>query len=250
MARYFAELAYKGTYFCGWQKQEGQHSVQAAIEEALFTILRERIEVLGCGRTDTGVHARQYFLHFDFAGTFPEHFLSRLNRVVGADVAFYRIDEVAPQAHARFDAVSRSYEYHIETRKNPFSQESAYFFPQSGQLNFTRMQEAANLLLQYEEFYPFCKSNTDVKTMKCFVQRSEWIKEEQSGKMIFYITANRFLRGMVRLIVGMCINLGMGNITLDELKAALESQSRLKRSHSVPPQGLFLTDIVYPFMPA
>ncbi|MEM9824831.1 MAG: tRNA pseudouridine(38-40) synthase TruA [Bacteroidota bacterium] len=247
--RYFAELSYMGTQYNGWQKQPNCPSVQATIEEALTTILRKSTEVVGCGRTDTGVHARQYFLHFDFEQDFPKSFLKRLNKYLPPDISFKNIHAVENTAHARFDATHRAYEYHIDFRKNPFATHLTYHFPHCYRLDLDLLNEAAQLLLQFDAFYPFCKSKTDVKTMDCQLYKSEWQlftgREEQ---LVFYIAANRFLRGMVRLIVGMCLNVGLKKLHLDEVKKALEKQERLRKSLSVPPQGLYLMDIHYPFV--
>ncbi|WP_425420344.1 tRNA pseudouridine(38-40) synthase TruA [Phaeodactylibacter xiamenensis] len=246
--RYFAELAYNGTNYVGWQSQPGQRSVQGTIEEALSTILNTPIEVVGCGRTDAGVHAKQYFLHFDFDGSFPQGFDRRINKFLPPDIAIYRFIEVAPDAHARFDATHRAYEYHIDFRKNPFGKDTRYFFPFAGQLDEKLLQKAAQLLLEYQEFYPFCKSNTDVKTMRCDLRRAEWIIDREAHSMVFHIAADRFLRGMVRLIVGMCLNVAHGKLDLKAVRVALEQQTRLPKSLSAPPDGLYLTDIRYPFI--
>jgi tRNA pseudouridine38-40 synthase len=246
--RYFAELAYNGAAYYGWQKQPGQASVQTTLEEAFSLILNTPIEVTGCGRTDTGVHAHQYFMHFDFEGAFPQGFINRMNKYLPKDIALYQIMEVAPDAHARFDANSRSYEYHLEFRKNPFTTSTAYHFPFAEQIDRHQLQQAAALLLDYTDFFPFCKTNTDVKTMKCQLSRCEWIFDDARHQMVFHISANRFLRGMVRLIVGMCLNVGIGKTSLEEVRSAMDQQKRLKQSWSVPPQGLFLTDIRYPFL--
>ena len=245
--RYFAELAYRGTRYAGWQRQPEPHanSVQEAIEHALSTILATAIEVVGCGRTDAGVHAREYVLHFDFDGEFPQGFLNRLNKFLPTDIAFRKIYPVAPDAHARFDATERSYEYLIDLSKNPFATDLAWFFPFRDRLDFGRTQAAAHLLLQYEEFFPFCKSNTDVHTMRCDLRRSEWVRDEAADRLVFHITANRFLRGMVRLIAGMCLNAGMGQVSIEEVKKAMDAQTRLAKSWSVPPEGLYLKGIKY-----
>ncbi len=242
--RYFAELAYNGARFFGWQRQPSQISVQETIEHALSTILRSEIAIIGCGRTDTGVHAKQYFIHFDFEGEFPRAFLRRLNKFLSADVVIYQIFPVAAEAHARFDARLRAYQYHICFEKDPFAQETIYFFPFSKQLNISKLQEAASLLLQYQDFYPFCKSNTDLRNMKCQLFRSEW-EYDGDDRLVFHIAANRFLRGMVRLIVGMCINVGLGKLELPEVQVALEGQTRLRTSLSAPALGLFLTKVEY-----
>ncbi len=246
--RYFCELAYNGTNYFGWQKQPEQVSVQATLEAAFSTILRIPIDITGCGRTDTGVHASQYFVHFDFDGDIPVAFQNRINKYLPKDIAIRRIFEVEEDAHARYDAFYRSYEYHLGFNKNPFEVDTAYYFPLAKDLNVQKMQEAADLLLMYDAFFPFCKTKSDVKTMNCEMKRAEWILDEKAQKLVFHISANRFLRGMVRLIVGMCLNVGLGKITFEEVKAALDNQTRLKKSLSVPPQGLFLTEIRYPFL--
>ena len=245
--RYFAELAYNGTNYFGWQRQPNASSVQATIEDALSLILRAQITIVGCGRTDTGVHASQYFIHFDCSVDFPKGFLSRLNKYLPEDIAFYQIFPVSEITHARYDAFKRSYEYHICFRKTPFHTNICYHYPFAKQLDLEKMQAASHLLLNYKEFFPFCKTNTDVKTMRCDLQRAEWVYLEQEQKLIFHISANRFLRGMVRLIVGMCLNVGLGKIEIERVKKAMDEQSRLEKSLSAPAHGLFLTEIKYPF---
>lgn len=245
--RYFAELAYNGSRFYGWQRQPGQISVQEVLEDAFSTILGSAIEITGCGRTDTGVHASQYFVHFDFEGSLPNEFTRRINKFLPPDIAIYRIFPVASEAHARYDATRRAYQYHLTFRKDPFRQQTAYFFPFAKRPDIFQLQEAAQLLLDFEEFYPFCKSNTDVKTMKCQLYRAEW-EFDGADQLIFHIAASRFLRGMVRLIVGMCLNVGLGKTSPEEVQQAMEQQTRLKRSWSVPPEGLFLTEIEYPYL--
>ncbi len=243
--RYFAELAYKGTAYVGWQRQPNGMSVQEKLEETLSMLLREPVEITGCGRTDTGVHAAQYFIHFDFDGEFPEAFLRRLNKVLPPDIAVYRIFEVAPDAHARYDAYHRAYRYTIIYRKDPFLTETAFLYPYPQKPDLVLMQSAADLLLQYEDFFPFCKSDTDTESMRCELKQAEWNLDEATGLLIFDIAANRFLRGMVRLIVGACINVGIGQVSLEELKHAMDTQTRLKKSYSVPPEGLALTGVRY-----
>ncbi len=246
--RYFSELAYNGTKYSGWQKQPHSPSVQESIEQAFSTILGADIEAVGCGRTDTGVHASQYFMHFDFEGKFPPSFLNRVNKLLPEDIAIYRIFEVEASAHARFDANLRSYEYRIVLEKNPFETHTAWHFPFFERLNLEQVQAAAALLLEYDEFAPFCKSNNDLKTMKCNLTRSEWVLDEAGKRLTFHISANRFLRGMVRLVVGMCLNVGLGKIALDDVQRALNEQALLQKSWSVPPHGLFLTEVKYPFL--
>ncbi|PHN08058.1 tRNA pseudouridine(38-40) synthase TruA [Flavilitoribacter nigricans] len=246
--RYFAELAYKGTDFFGWQIQPEQISVQETIQSTFSTILRTPIEVVGCGRTDTGVHASQYYLHFDFDGEFPQHFLSRVNKFLPPSIAIFRIFPVAEEAHARFDAFHRAYEYRMHFQKDPFKKEISYFYPFPKRPDIDKMQAAAKLLLDYEDFFPFCKTHHDAQTYKCDLNRSEWVADADGLSLSYHIAANRFLRGMVRLIVGMCINVGTGKLELDTVRRAMDEQSRLERSTSAPPEGLYLRDIRYPFL--
>jgi tRNA pseudouridine38-40 synthase len=246
--RYFAELAYRGTHYFGWQRQPQQISVQETLETAISTILRGEIIITGCGRTDTGVHARQYFVHFDFEGQIPESLDHRLNKLLPPDISIKRIFSVTPNAHARYDAYERSYEYVLGFEKDPFSTDLVWQFPYAQKPVLGKMQEAAAILTSYDHFYTFCKSNTDVKTMECQLKRAEWIADVEHNQFVFHITANRFLRGMVRLMVGMCVNVGLDNLSLEDVKEALENQILLKKSLSVPPQGLYLTGIKYPYL--
>lgn len=246
--RFFAELSYNGTPFFGWQRQPHQPTVQSTLEDAFSTLLRTPIEVTGCGRTDTGVHAKQYFMHFDLDSPLPPNFFSRINKFLPPEIAIHRIFEVEEAAHARFDAYHRSYEYHLALRKNPFTKELAYQFPFGQYLDIVKMNEAAQLLLNYQDFFPFCKTNTDVKTMVCELKRSEWVVEQEGEYLIYHVSANRFLRGMIRLIVGMCLNVGTQKLALKSVQTAMEQQIRLEKSWSVPPQGLYLCDIRYPFL--
>jgi tRNA pseudouridine38-40 synthase len=246
--RYFIELAYNGTAFYGWQRQpKGDRTVQETLEKAFAVILQQDIELTGCGRTDTGVHAKQYFAHFDLEREIPVFFIDRLNKILPNDIALKKIIVVTPEAHTRFDAFHRSYEYHIEAFKNPFATHLATHFAQLPRLDITKMQEAARLLLDYEEFTPFCKTNSNTKTMRCRLYRSEWVEDTKNQRLVYHISANRFLRGMVRLIVGMCLNVGLGKVTLEEVRHALDTQTLLKGSSSAAPQGLYLTDIRYPY---
>ena len=241
-------MAYNGSNYFGWQRQPNQVSVQEVIENAVSTILNKPVSITGCGRTDTGVHASQYYLHFDWESEFPDNFQFRLNRFLPADIAIRRIFAVAPEAHARFDAVRRSYCYYLTLHKDPFRIKTSYFFPAGKNLALETMQEAVKTLLDFEEFFPFCKTGHDSKTLKCQLYRAEWVFEPATGHLLFHITANRFLRGMVRLIVGMSLNVGLGKLTVDDVRRALQEQTFLKKSLSAPPQGLFLTEVQYPFL--
>ncbi len=241
--RYFASISYKGTRYNGWQRQPNDTTVQETIEKAFKTLFREEVLVTGCGRTDTGVHALEYVLHFDANGGLPDKMLNRLNKMLPKDIAFHWIKEVADEAHARFDASHRAYSYHIVPGKDPFATDTAFFYPFFHKVDQQKMQKAAALLKKYNEFFTFCKSKTQVKTMACDIYRSEWIFTEK--EMVYHISANRFLRGMIRMVVGMCLNVGLGKLTLEEVEEALQKQERLRKSYSVPPQGLFLRDIRY-----
>lgn len=246
--RYFIHLAYNGTRFNGWQRQPNALGVQQEIEDAFSMVLRSRISITGCGRTDTGVHASSYFAHFDFEGEFPHQFVKRINKVLPNDIAIFSIRPVSKEAHARFDAVSRSYIYRLGFVKDPFNQETVSYFPFADSLDIRKVQEAASLLTRYEYFFPFCKSDHDAKTLRCELTRAEWTFFEDGSGAVFHITANRFLRGMVRLVVGMCLNVGLGKIELATVKKAMDEQKLLKRAESAPPEGLYLSEIVYPYL--
>ncbi len=245
--RYFARLAYRGTRYFGWQRQPNQISVQEKVEDTLQILLRQQVEVTGCGRTDAGVHASDYVLHFDFDAELPDQFLRRLNSLLPPDIVFYSVKPVHAEAHARFDAVSRSYEYHISGIKDPFREDTVWMYRFFDKLDLDKLQESASLLLNYDEFFPFCKSNTDVQTMKCQLSRSEWKITPDTRSAVYLITSDRFLRGMIRLIVGMSISVASGKISMEQVKQAMDNQSRLIEAVSVPPQGLFLKDIRFSY---
>jgi tRNA pseudouridine38-40 synthase len=245
--RYFARLAYRGTRYFGWQRQLNQISVQEKIEDTFQILLRQPVEVTGCGRTDAGVHASDYVLHFDFETELPEQFLRRLNSLLPPDIVFYSVHPVLPDAHARFDATSRSYEYHMSGIKDPFREDTVWMYRFFDKLDHQKLQQSVALLLDYEEFFPFCKTRTDVQTMKCKLRRSEWIISPDGKSAVYHVTSDRFLRGMIRLIVGMSISVASGKLSIEQVKNALDSQSRLIEAVSVPPQGLFLKGIQYPF---
>ncbi|MEQ1744386.1 MAG: tRNA pseudouridine(38-40) synthase TruA [Saprospiraceae bacterium] len=244
--RYFLHLAYRGTRYSGWQRQPNAPSVQETLETALATLLRQPVEIVGCGRTDAGVHARFYVAHFDCDVDLPSKFLNGLNSLLPDDIAAHEVLHVQPDAHARYDAVERSYEYHISLRKDPFAVETAWFYPQGARLNTDALHAVAVLLPEYEAFVPFCKTESGVGHYRCTITDARWELLPEQAKMVFHISANRFLRGMVRLIVGACVLAGKGQIALEDIRAALESQTPLPKSWSVPPQGLFLTGVRYP----
>ncbi len=241
-------MAYNGAAYNGWQLQPGESTVQLVLEDAFSTILGQELELSGCGRTDAGVHASQYFAHFNTSKEFPEGFLRRLNKYLPRDIAVSRIFPVHWDAHARFDAYFRSYAYFLSFKKDPFHLDTCYYYPYQALPHQEQMQAAAALLLNYHAFFPFCKSGHNAKTMLCRLYRSEWEFFEEDQTAVYHIAANRFLRGMVRLIVGMCLEVGAGKMTLEEVQTALDRQERLPKSISVPPQGLFLTEVRYPFL--
>ncbi len=248
MTRFFLTLAYRGTSFSGWQRQPNDVSVQATLEEALATLLRHPAEVTGCGRTDAGVHARYYVAHFDTETTLPPTFLNGLNSLLPQSIAVFSCSAVPGDAHARYNAFERSYEYHIALRKDPFATDLAWFYPQHGRLDHDTMQAVAGLLPTFQAFLPFCKTDSGLESFTCDVKTARWEFRPAEHRLVFHITANRFLRGMVRLIVGACVTAGLGKISVADVRQALEQQQPLPRSLSVPPQGLFLTAVRYPFV--
>lgn len=242
--RYVLEVAYNGTNYAGWQRQPNATSIEETVDTALSLILGEPIKIVGCGRTDAGVHATYYVAHFDFAGAFPPYFLRRFNRFLADDVAILGLYEVPADFHARFHATGRSYVYRITLQKDPFRQDTVASLPQMAGLDQKKMQSAATILLAYDAFAPFCKTNSDAFTMKCEVTEARWVFDDEGW--VFHISANRFLRGMVRLIVGMCLRVGEGKLSLEEVRHALDQQTRLPKPWSAPAAGLFLSDVRYP----
>ena len=242
--RYFLTLAYNGTSFHGWQRQPNATSVQQALEEALTTLLRKPIAITGAGRTDTGVHAKEMMAHFegDLSLEEEENLPYLLNRFLQEEIVIYRLDKVKADAHARFDATARTYEYHLGFQKNPFKQQLYYYFHQP--VSVEKMNEAAKILLEYEDFEAFAKTHSDVKTFLCNVTRADW--ESTAEGAIFTITANRFLRNMVRAIVGTLLEIGTGKIEVVDMHKIIQSKNRGEAGFSVPAAGLYLTEIQYP----
>jgi tRNA pseudouridine38-40 synthase len=237
-------LSYLGTNFSGWQKQPADPSVQQSLEESLSTLLREPIEVVGCGRTDTGVHARNYVAHFDATNeSLPGNLLYQLNSILPFDIAVHTIEPTHENFHARFDAKQRTYRYYLHFEKDPFLQNQSFFFPFKKELNYEWLDAAAQLLKEYEQFKPFCKTGSDAEHYIVYLKESTW--EVHPDRMVFTISANRFLRGMVRLIVGATLNVGLGKISLLQLKQCMDTQMPVPKAWSVPPEGLFLESIKY-----
>lgn len=242
--RYFVELAYNGKNFHGWQKQPQAITVQSEIEKALSLLLKENIEVMGCGRTDTGVHASQFFLHFDTDKKLnPEQMVFKLNAFLGKDVVIYRLFKVPELAHARFSALSRTYIYKIHLGKTPFFNALEYELINTD-LNVDLMNEAASLLIQFNDFKCFSRSNTDVKTYLCRIDEAYW--QQDQNHLYFRIKADRFLRNMVRAIVGTLLDVGREKTTIDQFKKIIESRDRTKAGASAKAKGLYLCEISYP----
>ena len=237
--RYFIEFAYKGTAYHGSQVQPNGITVQSVLQDAFFTILRTPVALTFAGRTDAGVHAEQMFAHFDLDDTPP--IAERLNRLLPDDIAVRRIIPVADDMHARFSALSRTYEYRIATTKSPFTRDIRTFVPSP--LDYEAMNEAARLLLGTHDFASFCKVHTDVKTTVCTITEAYWRQDAEGA--VFTVTADRFLRNMVRAVVGTLFEIGRHKCSPDDLSAVIASLSRQAAGQSAPPQGLFLTAVQY-----
>jgi len=240
--RYFIELSYDGSPFVGWQRQPKGDSVQSCLEVALKTLLQKPVSVVGAGRTDAGVHARQLFAHVDLDDQVDQNLKFRLNKLLPKEIAVNSILVVADDAHARFDATGRRYSYHITTQKDPFLEKRSYYFSKS--LDIELMNQAATVMLDHDDFKCFSKSRTDVKTYLCDIQQAYW--EQNGSDMVFFIQANRFLRNMVRAIVGTLIEVGLKKISIDDFKSILQSRDRSKAGYSVPAHGLYLEKVYYP----
>lgn len=241
--RYFIQLSYNGKNYHGWQKQPDVISVQEVLENALSVLLKTKIDVISAGRTDAGVHAKQLFVHFDFVHFDKIKLTNRLNAFLPNDISIHHIVMVTDDAHARFNAVGRSYEYQVWLGKNPFLLDSTWQL-KTNELNLVKMNEAASLLLNYTNFKCFSKSKTDVYTYDCTITEAKWVKH--GNLLTFHITANRFLRNMVRAIVGTLYKIGIEKIDLTDFVNIIESKDRTKAGISVPAQGLFLTKVTYP----
>lgn len=245
--RYFIKLSYNGTKYAGWQRQPNAMTVQEILETNFSKVLREKIQLTGCGRTDTGVHARGYFAHFDSENLGGMLLIDRINRMLPDDISISDIYPVAEEAHARFDAIQRRYRYKVSLQKNPFESEFSWQYPFSEVPDLKKLNEAASILLDYKDFSPFCKTNTDALTRTCDLRESFWTYNPADQTLVYQVTSDRFLRGMIRLIVGMCIRVSAGKTDLEEVRLALENQTILHGSWLVPPQGLTLLDVRYPY---
>lgn len=246
--RYFVHLAYNGANYYGWQRQPHNMSVQEKLEYAFSMLLKENITVTGAGRTDTGVHARNFYAHFDSVQTLnpaqSEELAFRINAFLPADIVVYKIFGVKPEAHARFDALSRTYCYYVSTCKNPFNTFTAFHFYKS--LDVNMMNACCKQLPKYEDFTSFSKLHTQTKTNLCNIQYAQWIPQDK-GVLVFEIKANRFLRNMVRAIVGTLLDVGTGKINREQFCAVIEKKDRCQAGVSVPAHALFLDNIEYNF---
>ncbi len=243
--RYFLEFAYKGTNYHGWQYQPNAVTVQETLNMALSTLLKSDIDLVGAGRTDTGVHAKQMFAHFDIEEIIDAlPFIFKANSFLPKDIAILNLHEVHQEAHARFDATKRTYHYHIHQHKNVFESDDSWYYHQN--LDIQKMNEACELLIQHTDFECFSKVNTDVNTFNCTIQKAIWTKS--SDTIVFEISADRFLRNMVRAIVGTMINIGIGKISIIDFQHIIDSKDRNKAGFSAPAHGLYLTEVKYPYI--
>lgn len=239
--RYVIHLAYNGTNYCGWQTQPNLPTVQQTIEAALTTLLRTPVAIVGCGRTDTGVHASDFYAHFDLDLPIDNNLVFKLNNYLPPDIAIFGINSVADNFHARFSALSRTYKYYVSTARLPFSQGlycRIYFTPDVDAMNI-----AAQELMKYDDFTSFAKLHTDNKTNICHLTEAHWDREGEM--LVFTITSNRFLRNMVRSVTGTLLDVGRGRLSVDGLKAIVEKKDRCAAGVSMPAQGLFLTKVRY-----
>ena len=245
--RYFIELAYKGTNYHGWQYQPNATSVQETLNKALSILLKTDIDIVGAGRTDSGVHAKQMFAHFDYDIEIDStHLVHKLNSFLPKDIVIFNILKVTEEAHARFDATKRTYEYHIHTTKDAFENDDSWLYQNA--LDLDKMNQACQILFKHNDFECFSKVNTDVNTFNCVIFDANW--NQIDNRIVFTISADRFLRNMVRAIVGTMINIGTGKINLTDFEKVIESKDRSEAGFSVPAHGLYLTKIEYKFLDA
>lgn len=244
--RYFLHLAYNGAPYCGWQRQPNALGVQQVVEDSLATMLRRPVGIVGAGRTDAGVHAACMYAHFDIEKPVKDvpSFIRSLNHLCGRDIAIYDLIGVHEDAHARFDAVARTYKYYVSHRKSPFSYPYSWIIDRP--LDYETMNRAAAMLLDVDDFTSFAKLHSDAKTNICDVTEAEWRREGESW--VFTITADRFLRNMVRAVVGTLVETGRGKMSLDRFREVIDSRDRCEAGTSVPPQALFLHHVAYPYI--
>lgn len=241
--RYFITFSYDGTAYHGWQIQPHSVTVQEELQKALSTLMRKPMEVVGAGRTDTGVHARKMIAHFDHDEVLDcPQLVYKLNKLLPRDIAVQHVEPVADDMHARFSAKSRTYHYYVHLDKNPFLR--SYSWQVYGNPDFELMNRAASVLMEYKDFTSFSKVNTDTKTNDCTITEARWdrVGEDQWR---FTVTANRFLRNMVRAIVGTLMEVGRGRMTIEQLRSVIEAKDRCRAGDSVPGNALFLVEVLY-----
>ncbi|WP_127133245.1 tRNA pseudouridine(38-40) synthase TruA [Pseudoflavitalea rhizosphaerae] len=242
MARYFIEVSYKGTRYAGFQVQDDVLTIQSEVEKALAVYFRQHVPLTGSSRTDSGVHARQNFFQFDAEFAVPDRAIYNLNAILPGDIAIHSIRRMPGNAHCRFDAIAREYEYTVYRAKDPFIADRAYFFPYT--VDEDVLQQAAGIIKEYTDFTSFSKRNTQVKTFNCSIRYSEWVRKDDT--LIYRVKANRFLRGMVRGLTGTMLKAGRGKITLDEFRRVIEAKDCTGADFSVPGHGLLLVKVEYP----
>ena len=240
--RYFLEVSYKGTNYSGFQSQKNANTIQAEVEKALKILLKEEIQLTGSSRTDAGVHALQNYFHFDIKSELSTRLLYNLNSILPSDIAIKSLQKVKDDAHCRFDAVMREYKYYVYQKKDPFLENSAYYFPYK--LDLGLMQNAATIIKEYSDFTSFSKRNTQVKSFVCDIHESNWTVEREC--FVYQVKANRFLRGMVRALASTMLQIGRNKANIDLFRNIIESKDCTLANFSAPPHGLFLVQVVFP----
>lgn len=242
MSRYFLELAYKGTGYSGFQVQHNAVTIQSEVEKAISILHKEKVLLTGSSRTDSGVHALQNYFHFDFEGELNKQFVYKMNAILPPSIVIKNLMCVKPEAHCRFDAINREYGYHIYRFKNPFINDISYYYP--FKLSFDHLNQAASIIKEYSDFTSFSKRNTQVKSFLCNIESSEWVIE--NDQLIYKVTANRFLRGMVRALTATMLKVGRQKMGLEEFRAVIEVKDCTMASFAVPAHGLFLSRVNFP----
>lgn len=242
MSRYFLEVKYKGTEYSGFQSQANANTIQAEVEKVFAILQRERVIMTGSSRTDAGVHALQNYFHFDYSGIIHPHFVYKMNSILPSDIVISTIFSVADNCHCRFDAVSRHYHYYVYQYKDPFLKDRAFYFPYK--LDFKKMQEAATLIKDYQDFTSFSKRNTQAKTFVCEIMESDWLCK--GNQLIYSVKANRFLRGMVRALVATMLQVGRNKLSIEDYKSIIQAKDCTKANFAAPAKGLFLDAVAYP----
>lgn len=241
MGRYFLELAYRGAAYSGFQWQENANTIQQELEKAFQTLQRQPVQLTGSSRTDAGVHALQNFFHFDFEDILHPQFVYKINAILPGDIVVKSVRSVADDAHCRFDAISRTYEYFIYRGKDPFLEDRAWYFPYT--IDQDALQHAARVIMEYHDFTSFSKRNTQVKTFDCSILESAWTQREEG--LVYRVRANRFLRGMVRALVATMLQVGRGTLTIDQFRAIIDAKDCTRASFAAPSHGLFLVEVCY-----